>query len=155
MNQNAIRFKQNIIDCLIDAPGSRYECIYKNLLREFRQYYQTKFEEYMLRTNNQKESFSKNTINNKILFQFHLLSFTVETFDLNFIKVMLADSSQSPESLYKSMALFLGSFLMPKFVNKGLQIDEGKKVVLRSTQTGKFILTNKSSSFINELKKDE
>jgi hypothetical protein len=53
------------------------------------------------------------------------------------------------------MALFLGSFLMPKFVNKGLQIDEGKKVVLRSTQTGKFILTNKSSSFINELKKDE
>ena len=70
MNQNALRFKQNIIECLADAPGSRYECIYKNLLREFRQYFQTKFEEFMLKTLNQKESFSKNTKTNKILFQF-------------------------------------------------------------------------------------
>ena len=68
---------------------------------------------------------------------------------------MLGDSgASSPESLYKTMALYMGSFLMPKFVNKGLQLDEGKKVVLKNSQTGILILTNKSSSFLKELKMD-
>jgi hypothetical protein len=68
LNKNAILFKHNIVDCLVEAPGSRYECIYKNLLREFRQYYQTKFDEYMLDRFGQSESFSKNTLTNKIMF---------------------------------------------------------------------------------------
>lgn len=81
------------------------------------------------------------------------MRFTIETFDIEIVKAMLGDSgASSPESLYKTMALYMGSFLMPKFVNKGLQLDEGKKVVLKDALTGKFTLTNKSSSFLKELK---
>jgi hypothetical protein len=48
MNKNAIRFKTNIEQAIIDGDaaqkgGARYECIYKNLLREIRQFYSTKF----------------------------------------------------------------------------------------------------------------
>jgi hypothetical protein len=68
MNQNALKFKQNIENNLINPPGSRYECIYKNLLREFRQYYSNKFEEFLKNRINQTESFAKNTKQNKILF---------------------------------------------------------------------------------------
>ena len=53
------------------------------------------------------------------------MRFTIETFDIEIIKAMLGDSgASSPETLYKTMALYMGSFLMPKFVNKGLQLEE-------------------------------
>lgn len=70
MNQNAIKFKENIQETLKGQPGYRYECIYKNLLREFRQFFSTKFDDFLIRVYNYKESFAKNTIQNKILFQF-------------------------------------------------------------------------------------
>ena len=57
--------------------------------------------------------------------------------------------------MYKELALFIGSFLMPKFVNKGLQVETGKKVVLRDSKTGRFTLTNKSSSMLNNILLDE
>ena len=57
--------------------------------------------------------------------------------------------------MYKELALFIGSFLMPKFVNKGLQVETGKKVVLRDSKTGRFTLTNKSSSMLNNIILDE
>ena len=49
LNENAIRFKINIekeldMNDSSDSAGARYECIYKNLLRDIRQYYSHKYE---------------------------------------------------------------------------------------------------------------
>ena len=44
---------------------------------------------------------------------------------------------------------------MPKFVNKGLQVDTGKKVVLRDSQTGCFTLTNNCSYMLNSILADD
>ena len=57
LNKNAVRFKSNVekeINSYLQASspedktfgkkGARYECIYKNLLREVRQYYAKKYE---------------------------------------------------------------------------------------------------------------
>ena len=56
MNMQAIKFKQNVEHEInvqkasSDSDqkiGARYECIYKNLLREIRQYYSLQFEEFI------------------------------------------------------------------------------------------------------------
>ena len=68
---------------------------------------------------------------------------------------MIGDEPKSPERMYKELALFIGSFLMPKFVNKGLQVEVGKKVVIRDSKTGMLTLTNKTSTMVNNIILDE
>ena len=152
MNKNATQFKQNVLDTLQDQPGYRYECIYKNLLREFRQYFSTKFEEYIIKVYGYTEKFAKNTLQNKVLFQFQILRFTVETFDSKILRDMASHSGNSPDVLLKQLALFVGSFLMPKFINKGLMVTGTNKVVLRNSTNGKFVITNKTSSLLTQLR---
>jgi len=120
-------------------------------LRDFRQFFQAKFELYLQEKFNLEECFSKKTLTNQITFQFYLLGFTVHIFDEKMIETMATGSNTTPVNLYKRLALFIGSFLMPKFVNKGLQNDYGKKYVLKDPETGRFSLTNKTSSLINNL----
>jgi hypothetical protein len=66
---------------------------------------------------------------------------------------MIGDSGIRPEFFIKSLALYLGSFLMPKFVIKGLQVSEPNKVVLRDAKTGKLTITNKTSGLLRSLYK--
>lgn len=68
---------------------------------------------------------------------------------------MIGDERKSPEAMYKELALFIGSFLMPKFVNKGIQVDRANKVVLRDSKTGILTLTNKTSTMLNNIMLDE
>ena len=65
---------------------------------------------------------------------------------------MAGDSGNSPDVLLKQLALFVGSFLMPKFVNKGLMVTETNKVVLRNAANGKLVITNKTSSLLTSLR---
>lgn len=83
-----------------------------------------------------------------------MLRFTVETFDIKTIMGILGpNSSTTPETFIKGLALYLGSFLMPKYIIKGLQVDEANKIVIRDRASGKFILTNKTSSYMRGLQK--
>ena len=96
LNENAIKFKTNIESelskekCEIADPvgtmsrkanktvGARYECIYKNFLREVRQFYSNKYEEFM----KNKPTIRKNNLQMKsILFPYHMLLFASESFD--------------------------------------------------------------------------
>ena len=67
LNQNALKFKLNIEKAIYDQAntqedgkngadlakkqetqvGARYECIYKNLLRDIRQYFSTNFDKFL------------------------------------------------------------------------------------------------------------
>jgi hypothetical protein len=51
LNLNAVLFKQNVESEIQKSSGTnsgaRYECIYKNFLREIRQYYSIKFEQFI------------------------------------------------------------------------------------------------------------
>ena len=51
----------------------------------------------------------------------------------------------------KRLALFMGSFLMPKQINKGLQIEEPLKVVVRAAKTGTFSIEKGNSKFLHQL----
>ena len=84
-----------------------------------------------------------------------MLRFTIETFDSKIIEAMLGDSGVKPEDFLRSLALYLGSFLMPKFVIKGLQVDEPNKVVIRDAVTGKLTITNKTSCLLKNLLKGQ
>ena len=50
MNINAMKFKANIEEEILkndqeSKSGARYECIFKNLLRDIRQFYYSRFEQ--------------------------------------------------------------------------------------------------------------
>ena len=50
MNINALKFKANIEEEILKkdkTSGARYECIFKNLLRDVRQYYSSKFDAFL------------------------------------------------------------------------------------------------------------
>jgi hypothetical protein len=83
------------------------------------------------------------------------MRFTVETFDPKILSDMIGDSGIRPDILIKQLALFVGSFLMPKFVNKGLLVHEPNKVVLRNNMNGKLSITNKTSSMLTSLRASE
>lgn len=75
----------------------------------------------------------KNTQKNRILVQFYILQFTIETFDFKIIEKM-----SGSEPIIKNLALYMGSFLMPKLVNKGLQIGKIDMVVIRDSLSGLY-----------------
>ena len=80
MNLNAVRFKTNIEEEIKAEnssikSGARYECIYKNLLRDIRQFYSHKFDMFL------QEQFGlsrqkKNMDWKQVLFPYHVLQFT-------------------------------------------------------------------------------
>ena len=75
MNINALRFKANIEEEMLQKDqgfGARYECIFKNLLRDIRQYYSSKFETF-LRQIYGPIAYNKNLRNNNELFPFQIL----------------------------------------------------------------------------------
>jgi hypothetical protein len=56
MNQLTLKFKTNVEKALLedglnqtkkDDQGSRYECIYKNTLRDIRQFYKSRFNKFV------------------------------------------------------------------------------------------------------------
>lgn len=52
MNINAMKFKANIEEEIMkndqeSKSGARYECIFKNLLRDIRQFYSSRFEQFI------------------------------------------------------------------------------------------------------------
>lgn len=104
MNENAIKFKTNIEaeltaeKCEVNDPvgtmsrkanksvGARYECIYKNFLREIRQYYSNKFDEFI----KTKPPIRKNNLQMKsVLFPYQMLQFTSLVFDHTLVEAML------------------------------------------------------------------
>lgn len=63
--------------------GARYECIYKNLLRELRQYYNSNFEEFIKRKFMKQTKYFKNKY---LLFPYLILEMSKSLFDENMIK---------------------------------------------------------------------
>ena len=87
MNQNAVKFKANIeeeIQKTDKASGARYECIFKNLLRDIRQYYSTKFENFLKQIYT-LDSYNKNLRFKYQLFPYQLIQFVIQIFDVNLI----------------------------------------------------------------------
>lgn len=80
-----------------------------------------------------------------------ILRFTVETFDPKILAAMQSDDSR-PDVLIKKLALYIGSFLMPKYVIKGLLLNDSSKVVLKNSMTGRLSITNKNSGLLKSLR---
>ena len=83
MNQNAVKFKANIeeeIQKTDQASGARYECIFKNLLRDVRQYYSTKFESFLKQIYS-LDNYNKNLRFKYQLFPYQLIQFVIQMFD--------------------------------------------------------------------------
>ena len=64
-----------------DICGARYECIYKNLIRDLRQHFSGKFDKFLMNQVNQTDFFGKNTRSKYETFPFLILRFAQETFD--------------------------------------------------------------------------
>lgn len=72
MNLNALKFKANIEEEILKndhSSGARYECIFKNLLRDIRQYYANKFDTFLMQLYGPL-AYNKNQKNKYDLFPF-------------------------------------------------------------------------------------
>ena len=153
LNHNAIRFKENIAAEItknqIQAnvknetkvktlgrtkvagvqAGARYECIYKNLLRDIRQFYSTKYEVFIKKQNNQ---FQKIPMYKYLLFPYQVLEFTFETFEPLLLEISHGYSDKSRIDFMKHLAHRIGCFILPKYMMKAYcesnAQDEGQKL---------------------------
>jgi hypothetical protein len=128
LNFNALKFKTNVEQELkLDAEstrkaGQRYECIYKNLIREIRKFYQDEFEVFV--SQQIEISMQKPTAENKqILFQFHLIQFTVKLFDFELLKGMMSEEKNLKDVIH-SLAFDLGCFIYHKNMIKTFKIKQ-------------------------------
>lgn len=142
-----------------DNCGARYECIYKNLIRDLRQHFSGKFDQFLMNEVNQTDFFGKNTRSKYETFPFLILRFAQETFDRDLVESLNSDKSY-PEFI-KSFALALGSFLLPKFAIRSFSTisedkvakDGVKKIVFRDCQKGTLFVTKENSPFMRSIRK--
>ena len=105
LNKNAVRFKSNVEkeinnylsasspeDKTFGKKGARYECIYKNLLREVRQYYAKKYELFLQEHNVQ--NLMKMCKTKYIIYPYLILKFTKQIFSKELIAKFMPDSDQ-------------------------------------------------------------
>lgn len=77
------------------SVGARYECIYKNFLREIRQFYSNKFDAFI----KTKPTIRKNNLQMKsILFPYNMLQFTSEVFDHSLVQSMFGCNGKDNKS---------------------------------------------------------
>ena len=139
MNENAIKFKLNVdyeIQKLqaqfkdVEASkskilgrsqeagvkaGARYECIYKNFLRDIRQFFSQKFDSFTIRI----QYVYKLTPRQRYeAFPFQMLHFTLENFDENLIEMTRQYTKFERIEYIKQIAFTLGSFILPKQMMK-------------------------------------
>jgi hypothetical protein len=82
------------------SVGARYECIYKNFLREIRQYYSTKFESYL----KNQPPIRKNNLQKKcLLFPYQMLQFTSEIFNHELTQAMMEGDPKDIVNLSQNM----------------------------------------------------
>jgi hypothetical protein len=141
-----------------DNCGARWECIYKNLIRDLRQHFSGKFDQFLMNEVNQTDFFGKNTRSKYETFPFLILRFAQETFDKEMVQNFIGDNSY-PEFI-KSFALALGSFILPKFAIRsfstttdGRQPKDGiKKIVFRDSEKGTLFVTKENSPFMRSIR---
>ena len=139
LNQNALRFKENIEVELAKSQslpsngsgsqgkklgrskdaglkaGARYECIYKNQLRDIRQFYSKRFEQFLSKLDN---SFKRNPQYKYILFPYFTLHFTLLHFDKGVLESGLGQAKSTWGELIKQLAFMFGCFILPKYMMK-------------------------------------
>ena len=141
LNRNAIKFKENIemelakSQSLISPQenptgrksllgrskyagpkaGSRYECIYKNLLRDIRQFYSARYQDFLSTIDN---PFKKNPQYKYILFPYFTLHFTLLHFDTPLLEAAIEQSEFGRVEFIKRLAFMFGCFILPKYMMK-------------------------------------
>ena len=137
LNQNALKFKLNIEKAIQYQPsstpqnidtektenqkkpdiqvGARYECIYKNLLRDIRQFFSTNFDKFLKQELNKGQ---RNLQVKYILFPFQILLFTKSCFDSELLSFTSDLSKTEYNQFLKQVAFTLGSFILPKYMIK-------------------------------------
>ena len=130
LNHNALKFKINIEDAIkaqvlelkensVEAKklkaGARYECIYKNLLRDIRQFFSNNFEKFI-----QAElGKSYKTLQVRYsIFPVLILMFTNKFFDPVLITEMANKVGMERNEFLKQVAFTIGSFILPKYMIK-------------------------------------
>jgi hypothetical protein len=146
LNQKALKFKENIemeinlvqstaaVDGQIvnktktlgrskDAgvkAGARYECIYKNFLRDIRQHYSTSYETFLDEINIQGK---RNPSLKYLLFPYFSLQFTLKHFDKLLIQTTLVVTRSERVQFLISLAFSVGCFLLPKYMMKSFEAE--------------------------------
>jgi hypothetical protein len=95
--------------------GARYECIYKNLLRDIRQFFSSNFEKFI-----QKElGKSYKTLQVRYsIFPVLILMFTNQFFDPVLLTEMACKVGMNRNEFLKKVAFTIGSFILPKYMIK-------------------------------------
>ena len=88
--------------------GLRYECIYKNLIRDLRLFFYSKFKAY------QKSTINENRRNKHHTFPFLVLMHIDELFDKQIIEGLFQTSCKDTTLCLRQVAFTLGSFIDPK-----------------------------------------
>ena len=133
LNMNALLFKHNVEHEIQQVEGTqagaRYECIYKNLLREIRQYYSIKFEEFI-----QSKIVSQFKYNQLKYFMFphFIVEFTLANFPKATVQPFLAEPNEQVDDctywkFIRDLAHFLGCFILPKYMIKSFLVC-GRKI---------------------------
>ena len=88
--------------------GLRYECIYKNLIRDLRLFFFSKFKAY------QKSTMNENRRDRHHRFPFLVLMLIDEFFDKLIIEGLFQTSGKDTKICLRQIAFTLGSFIDPK-----------------------------------------
>jgi hypothetical protein len=95
--------------------GARYECIYKNFLRDIRQYYSEKFNTYVANIQFALQLTPRQRLE---AFPFQILQFTMDTFEEGLIDSLRCHTSMDRRDYIKHVAFTLACFILPKQIMK-------------------------------------
>ena len=122
--------------------GARYECIYKNLIRDLRQHFAAKFDNYLVSKVGKTNTFGKNNRSKYEIFPFLLLRFSIDTFDKELVEGI--NTEKSYPDFMKSFALTLGSFILPKFTIRSFGTQDAQESKNQQMITSKMFLPSSS-----------
>jgi len=98
--------------------GARYECIYKNFLRDIRQFYSQKFDNLVIRMQYTLKFTPKQRYE---AFPYQMLDFTLDNFNLELLEATRPFTQHDRCHFIKQLAFTLGSFILPKQVMKSFK----------------------------------
>ena len=125
--------------------GARYECIYKNFLREIRQYFSNDFERFV---ENDLKHTNQTMFLKYLQFPYLILIYTRHIFDDDLIHKFCNHTGQSFSDFVKNLAFTLGCFILPKYMIKSFSLDVALlKTPSHDLSRAKLSLKKKINSF--------
>jgi hypothetical protein len=124
------------------------------LIRDLRQHFAAKFDNYLVSKVGKTNTFGKNNRSKYEIFPFLLLRFSIDTFDKELVEGIKTEKSY-PDFM-KSFALTLGSFILPKFTIRSFGTQDGqesKNIVFRDSLKDTFFVTKQNSPFMRSFEK--